>query len=133
MVQFRNGRGAAPTVVVSRRRKETRMTWSRRELVKAGAFAAVGSAIGPGMLQAAVPAAAGARDLIEQWGLFEASFHSPVDAHPFLDVDFGATFQHLGRTIDVDGFYDGAAISGCGLCLTRLAHGLIQREAINQA
>ena len=83
------------------------MTWSRRELVKSGAFVAVGSVIGPGMLQSDGQSARGPRTVVEQWGIFEASYQSPVEAHPFVDVDFGATFEHSGRSVVVDGFYDG--------------------------
>jgi hypothetical protein len=85
------------------------MTWSRREMVKSGTLAAVGSAIRPGMLQSAGQATS-ARSVVEQWGVFEAAYDGPADVHSFTDVEFSATFQDLRRTVVVDGFYDGAGI-----------------------
>ncbi len=49
-----------------------------------------------------------ATETIERWSLFEASLKGPDAGNPFLDVTFGAVFRIGHRTIDVDGFYDGA-------------------------
>ena len=47
---------------------------------------------------------------IERWGIFELALSGPTEGNPFTDVQFGARFQHGHRTIDVDGFYDGAGV-----------------------
>lgn len=47
---------------------------------------------------------------IEQWGMFEASFNSPTNGNPFVDVEFSATFQQGKETITAPGFYDGDGI-----------------------
>jgi hypothetical protein len=77
--------------------------------MKAGALAAAGSALSPGLFEFAAegqgaPAAAGG---VEQWGVFEASFEGPSDGNPFVDVEFGATFEQGGKPVAVSGFYDG--------------------------
>ena len=46
----------------------------------------------------------------QQWGQFEFSLPGPTDGNPFLDVSFGARFQHRHRVVDVDGFYDGDGV-----------------------
>ena len=47
---------------------------------------------------------------IEQWDIFELALDGPADGNPFLDVAFGAAFQHGHRVVDVDGFYDGDGV-----------------------
>ena len=47
---------------------------------------------------------------VEQWGLFELALPGPAEGNPFLDVEFGARFSYKHRTVEVDGFYDGAGI-----------------------
>ena len=44
----------------------------------------------------------------EQWGIFEITLPGPSSGNPFVDVQISAEFSHLHRTINVDGFYDGA-------------------------
>jgi len=83
--------------------------------VKAGALAAAGSALRPALLgfsadaqSRSAPSTAG--DDVEQWGMFEASFPGPSKGNPFVDVEFGATFQQSGKEIAADGFYDGEGL-----------------------
>lgn len=47
---------------------------------------------------------------IEQWGLYELALPGPSDGNPFVDVAFGAQFRHKHRSVEVDGFYDGAGL-----------------------
>jgi hypothetical protein len=82
------------------------MTWSRREVLRSGTLAAIGSTVGPGVVSGAGQSP-GELDQVEQWGIFEAVYHGPADAYTSTDVQFGATFQHLGKSVAVDGFYDG--------------------------
>jgi len=87
------------------------MPFSRRELMKAGALVAAGSAWAPGLLTSA----AGAQGVsavggVEQWGVFEASYEGPSGGNPFVDVEFGVTFEQGGKTIAVSGFYDGGSV-----------------------
>jgi Domain of unknown function (DUF5060)/Domain of unknown function (DUF5605)/Protein of unknown function (DUF4038) len=51
-----------------------------------------------------------AAENVERWGVFETSLSGPSSGNPFLDVRFGAHFRYGHRVIDVDGFYDGAAV-----------------------
>jgi Domain of unknown function (DUF5060) len=83
------------------------MYWSRRELVKSGGLVAVGSAIGPSFLHGAVEPQETAPTSVEQWGTFEVSFSGPTVVNPYAEVEFGATFEQLGKAIATDGFYDG--------------------------
>ena len=46
----------------------------------------------------------------EQWDIFELALDGPADGNPFLDVSFGASFQHGHRSVEVDGFYDGDGV-----------------------
>ena len=83
------------------------MYWSRRELVKSGGLAAVGSAIGPGLLHSAAELQETAPISVEQWGTFETSFRGPTVGDPHAEVEFGATFAQGGKAIATAGFYDG--------------------------
>src|ERR1700736_1205729 len=47
---------------------------------------------------------------IERWGLFEMFLPGPVTGNPFLEIRLAAKFRYRNRIVDVDGFYDGAAI-----------------------
>lgn len=47
---------------------------------------------------------------IERWGMFELSLHGPKEGNPFLDVQFSARFEHEGRAVEPDGFYDGDGV-----------------------
>ena len=47
---------------------------SRREMMKAGALAAVRSTIGPTLLSVGTKTQKPTKDSIEQWGIFEASY-----------------------------------------------------------
>ena len=82
------------------------MSLSRRELLKTGAFAVAGSAIGAGALTSAAVAPLSTSD-VGQWGIFETSCRGPEDGNPYVEVEFGATFEQGGRAVKVTGFYDG--------------------------
>lgn len=47
---------------------------------------------------------------VERWGMYEITLQGPRTGNPFLDVRFGAQFQHRHRTVHVEGFYDGEGI-----------------------
>src|SRR5690349_5245782 len=47
---------------------------------------------------------------IEQWGVFELVLAGSAAGNPFLDVELTAQFSYKHRTIEVEGFYDGAGI-----------------------
>jgi len=79
---------------------------SRRELMKTGAFAVAASTVGSKALFASAAGQTQASG-VEQWGIFEASYPGPANGNPYVDVEFGATFEHEGRVCAVTGFYDG--------------------------
>lgn len=45
---------------------------------------------------------------IEKWGLFAVALQSSAAGNPFLDVSFTVEYRHRNRTVEADGFYDGA-------------------------
>jgi hypothetical protein len=47
---------------------------------------------------------------VEQWGIFELALQGSAEGNPFLEVELSASFTHEGRTIEVDGFYDGGGV-----------------------
>jgi len=47
---------------------------------------------------------------IEQWGVYELTLSGPGEGNPFVDVSIQAQFRHEQRTVEVNGFYDGAGI-----------------------
>ncbi len=56
-----------------------------------------------------VVAAQGER--VEKWGIFEVTIDQvPVKGNPFTDVSVTARFEQGGRTLDVEGFYDGDGV-----------------------
>lgn len=78
---------------------------SRREMMKAGALAVAGAAMGPGVLEAQ-----GAKNDVELWGVYEAAYSGPANGNPFVEVEFGATFESSGKSVAVGGFYDGGGM-----------------------
>ncbi len=46
----------------------------------------------------------------ERWSMFEISLQGPSTGNPFVDVELGARFELGHRSIDVDGFYNGAGV-----------------------
>jgi hypothetical protein len=87
------------------------MPISRRDLIKSGAmFTATAAMRGElAALAAEVPSAklSSGKNSIVQWGMFEASVAGPSNGNPFVEVEFGATFEQGGKAIAADGFYDG--------------------------
>lgn len=83
---------------------------SRREIMKAGALVAAGSAIGPTLLSVTAEAEGPTKDSVEQWGIFEASYAESASGNPFVEVEFGATFEQAGNSVAVEGFYDGGGV-----------------------
>jgi hypothetical protein len=59
------------------------------------------------LLAGSVPAADSVPTATEQWGMFEAVFQGPTGGNPFMDVKLSARFVNGGRTMEVNGFYDG--------------------------
>jgi len=51
--------------------------------------------------------AVAARDIVEQWGIFELALNGPALGNPFLDVRFTSRFFRDGSAFDIPGFYDG--------------------------
>src|ERR1035438_1176005 len=47
---------------------------------------------------------------VERWDLFELGISGPSTGNPFLEIQFSATFRHQHRSVEVDGFYDGAGV-----------------------
>jgi hypothetical protein len=47
---------------------------------------------------------------VEQWDFVEFAFRGPAEGNPFVEVDLAAVFESEGRTVVVDGFYDGEGI-----------------------
>ena len=47
---------------------------------------------------------------VERWGIFEVTLEGPAQGNPFIDVMLGAQFTHRHRSVEIDGFYDGAGI-----------------------
>jgi hypothetical protein len=45
-----------------------------------------------------------------RWGLFQLELRGPAGGNPFVGVTLGARFEHDGRTVQVQGFYDGDGI-----------------------
>jgi len=86
------------------------MHWSRRELMASGGLMTIGSLIGRGLLNSAAEINRAEPRDVEQWGIFENSYKGPTDGNPFVDVEFGATFEHAGNRVAVGGFYDGGGM-----------------------
>jgi hypothetical protein len=81
---------------------------NRRDMIKLGAtgsLAALANAV-PSAL--AETAHAGAQSNVPQWEVFELTLDGPATGNPFLDVQLTATFSLGHRSIQLDGFYDGA-------------------------
>jgi len=87
-----------------------RMAWSRRDLVKAGGLMAARSAVGPSLVSLSADAQTSVAVTVELWGVFEISYPGPADGNPFVDVDFGATFEQGRTSIATVGFYDGGGV-----------------------
>ncbi len=51
-----------------------------------------------------------AADNVERWGVFEVTLNGPAAGNPFVDVRLAAHFRYRNRTVDADGFYDGAGV-----------------------
>jgi hypothetical protein len=47
---------------------------------------------------------------VERWGVFEAVLRGPEGGNPFVEVRLRAEFRFQHRVVEVDGFYDGAAV-----------------------
>lgn len=47
---------------------------------------------------------------VEKWDIFELELAGPQAGNPFIDVSLSAMFTRAGRTVRVEGFYDGG---GC--------------------
>jgi len=44
---------------------------------------------------------------VERWGLFEVALPGPAEGNPFVEVTVFARFEHQGRAVEANGFYDG--------------------------
>ncbi len=44
---------------------------------------------------------------VEKWGTAELTLEGPAEGNPFIDIEWGASFKHRHRVVNVDGFYDG--------------------------
>jgi hypothetical protein len=86
------------------------MSWSRRDLVKAGGLIAARSAVGPGLLSLSTDAQTSVAAAVELWDVFEISYPGPADGNPFVDVEFSARFEQGGTSIAAIGFYDGGGV-----------------------
>jgi len=83
---------------------------NRRDVLRAGSAALLGSVVGDAQTKSAqtksqhapVPAKS-----VEQWGIFEHELTGPATGNPYLDHWLTATFRNEHREIKVNGFYDG--------------------------
>jgi hypothetical protein len=48
--------------------------------------------------------------VVRKWDMFELSLTGPREGNPFIDVEFGATFEYGNRRVPVTGFYDGDGV-----------------------
>lgn len=55
-------------------------------------------------------AAGGEETRVERWGVFETSLRGPADGNPFVDVSLRGRFTQEGRSVEVEGFYDGEGV-----------------------
>jgi hypothetical protein len=81
---------------------------SRREMLKlgsTGSLAALAAVAPEGVAQALAQTAHAA---VSKWDIFEIALDGPSTGNPFTEVDLTATFALGHRTVEVDGFYDGA-------------------------
>jgi hypothetical protein len=46
--------------------------------------------------------------MVEKWDFFELPLQYQASGNPFLDVTIEASFTSDDRTVQADGFYDGA-------------------------
>jgi hypothetical protein len=81
---------------------------SRREMLKLGSAGSLASLAGavPGVMAEALAEAATAR--VSKWDVFELSLQGPSAGNPFAEVELAAAFVLGHRTVQVEGFYDGA-------------------------
>jgi hypothetical protein len=47
---------------------------------------------------------------VERWGCFELALSGSAEGNPFLEVELTAQFTQAGRSVQVDGFYDGEGV-----------------------
>ncbi len=76
-------------------------------------------------LLAALAEAAGQKDRAtscEQYGRFEVELSGPSGGNPFIDVQFGATFDLNGDKQKVVGFYDGDGVYRVRFMPSRMGH-----------
>ncbi len=75
-------------------------------MVKLGAGGALGAVAASA--SAAAPAPAPRHGDVAKWEVFELPLAGPSTGNPFVDVELSAAFIQGHRTVQVDGFYDGA-------------------------
>lgn len=75
------------------------------KLGSTGSLAALAAVAPEGVAQALAQTAHAA---VSKWDIFEIALDGPSTGNPFTEVDLTATFALGHRTVEVDGFYDGA-------------------------
>lgn len=79
---------------------------NRRELIQGGVLA------GLAMPALAQPGASGPRpkSQVEQWDCYEVALNGPATGNPFIEVTLSGLFHYGHRTVEANGFYDGAGV-----------------------
>lgn len=88
---------------------ENKFAMTRRDALKL-TTAAVAGLGATSSLSASSPTVPTEGRAVPMWGIAEQSFRGPDSGNPFVDVQFGATYRLGHRTVEVEGFYDGAGV-----------------------
>jgi len=83
-------------------------TMGRREVLKLGAAGSLAALAGPAAEGLEQPLKQTAQTAVARWEVFELVLDGPSEGNPFIDVELKAIFALGHRTVQVDGFYDGA-------------------------
>ena len=81
---------------------------SRRDMIKLGSAGSFAALAGVAPESAAEVLAPDAHPAVAKWDLFEVTLQGPSSGNPFTEVELSAIFALEHRTVQVDGFYDGA-------------------------
>jgi hypothetical protein len=81
---------------------------SRREMLKLGSTGSLAALAGIASEGVAETLAKSEHVVVPKWDVFELSLQGPLTGNPFTEVELSATFALGHRTVEVDGFYDGA-------------------------
>jgi len=83
---------------------------NRREMLKMSSACSLAALAGTAAASAEAPKAVDNHTPVPRWEVFELALTGPSDGNPFIDVQLSATFALEHRTVNVNGFYDGAGV-----------------------